>query len=415
MKRLCAAVLTLLFISTFTPVNAADTISITSSSAYTATIDSVGAIWKGNIPTKISFPAGTYSQKLEFQIQGILPYSVLADRATGTQVEFELWSEQGKKVAYDTVYESDWNPVGPNTLVSMYLNESDAVGNPTLIVRTIYELSTTGLLTRYLKSEQRFQVSIISAKKPATVDVTAASYETDGLTWSFSALSDPSVTTYELGMKFIKSPGLDPTVVANYGDFIPVTSATAPKTILKFTEVKKLIAPYISDFSNSAVGVAVRAKNGGMSGDWGKWFYFETKYISAYEAKLIQDAAKADQEKNDRINRCSVTNTGISDLLKLTDFYIAKYPSNAIFSNLKSQIPTPLDCSNAADVSMSLPISNQDSKLSWIDSQLKSAMNLADFPPSASAKKATITCVKGTMKKTITAVNPKCPAGYKKK
>jgi hypothetical protein len=33
----------------------------------------------------------------------------------------------------------------------------------------------------------------------------------------------------------------------------------------------------------------------------------------------------------------------------------------------------------------------------------------------AVGKKATITCVKGKLAKKITAVNPKCPSGYKKK
>jgi hypothetical protein len=31
------------------------------------------------------------------------------------------------------------------------------------------------------------------------------------------------------------------------------------------------------------------------------------------------------------------------------------------------------------------------------------------------AKKTTITCVKGKLTKKVTAVGPKCPAGYKKK
>jgi hypothetical protein len=33
----------------------------------------------------------------------------------------------------------------------------------------------------------------------------------------------------------------------------------------------------------------------------------------------------------------------------------------------------------------------------------------------AAAKKATITCIKGKTSKKVTAVNPKCPTGYKKK
>ena len=34
---------------------------------------------------------------------------------------------------------------------------------------------------------------------------------------------------------------------------------------------------------------------------------------------------------------------------------------------------------------------------------------------SKSAKKSTITCIKGKLIKKVTAVNPKCPSGYKKK
>jgi len=34
---------------------------------------------------------------------------------------------------------------------------------------------------------------------------------------------------------------------------------------------------------------------------------------------------------------------------------------------------------------------------------------------SLSKKKVTITCVKGKLTKKVTAINPKCPSGYKKK
>ena len=40
------------------------------------------------------------------------------------------------------------------------------------------------------------------------------------------------------------------------------------------------------------------------------------------------------------------------------------------------------------------------------------------FPPEdakPAAKKTTITCIKGKLSKKVTAVSPKCPAGYKKK
>jgi hypothetical protein len=35
--------------------------------------------------------------------------------------------------------------------------------------------------------------------------------------------------------------------------------------------------------------------------------------------------------------------------------------------------------------------------------------------PATTAKKTTITCIKGKITKKVTGVNPKCPIGYKKK
>ena len=42
-------------------------------------------------------------------------------------------------------------------------------------------------------------------------------------------------------------------------------------------------------------------------------------------------------------------------------------------------------------------------------------VDLVTFDVYASAKATTITCIKGKTTKKVTAVNPKCPAGYKKK
>jgi hypothetical protein len=42
-------------------------------------------------------------------------------------------------------------------------------------------------------------------------------------------------------------------------------------------------------------------------------------------------------------------------------------------------------------------------------------IDLATFDVYAAAKATTITCIKGKITKKVTAVNPKCPAGYKKK
>lgn len=408
MKKFMGLIVGVLLIGSSTNAVAAETLSITESSDYTAVVEVVGQVWKGKIPTRIAYPAGSSSQKLEFQIQGILPQSVLGNRATGTDVEFEIWSDAGKKIAYDTVYSSDWNPVGPNTLVSMYLYEADAIGTHTMIVRTIYELSTTGLLTRYLKSEQRFTINITSAKKPATIDLTAGSYETAGVSVNFSPLSDSSITGYELGMRFLKSPGLDMTQGANYTDFVRVGTAQAPKTLVLYSDIRKYSAGYISEFSGSAVGIAVRAKNSGMTGDWGKWYYFETKYLLSHEQGLEND-------KQNRVKRCAEANKFLSDITYLADNYSLKYPLNPVFSSVRSQVPMSIECTNASDLSMESPIKIQEDRLFALWNELNANMKLADTPPPAVTKKITITCVKGKVTKKVTSKAPICPAGYKKK
>jgi len=45
----------------------------------------------------------------------------------------------------------------------------------------------------------------------------------------------------------------------------------------------------------------------------------------------------------------------------------------------------------------------------------KAAADKAAADKAAVAKKITITCIKGKLTKKVTAVKPKCPAGYKKK
>ena len=418
MKKLMTLVLGILLIGGSTNAIAAETLSITESTDYTAVVEVVGQVWKGKIPTRVAYPAGSSSQKLEFQIQGILPHAVLGNRATGTDVEFEIWSDAGKKIAYDTVYSSDWNPVGPNTLVSMYLYESEAIGTHTMIVRTIYELSTTGLLTRYIKSEQRFTIRIISAAKPAQVDLTTASDFTNGggyalgTKYGFTPLSTPTVIRYEVGLLVMKSPGLDPAANASYLEPVVYKTINSGSFELYYDELKPELLKYMSDLSDRAFIIKVRAVSEGGAGVWGKGYYTKTQEILDAEARKKLLAETAEAQKLDRINRCSVINNAIPQLENLVNAYIAKYPANPTFSSFKSEIPAPLNCSSAGDPSMAATISDQDARLATLDQRLTSAMQLADRPP---ASKKTITCVKGKVTKKVTGTAPKCPSGYKKK
>ena len=160
MKRLIAIVLGIALISP-TPANANQLAVIETNNFVIGSTTNTPNIWQGNIPTSIG--VGKYDRyKVEFSIQGLLPYETLAaknSRGTGVNVEFEIWSDSGKKVAYDTVSSYSWNPVGPNTLVDFYLFDMP-IGTHTLIIRTQYELSTTGLLTRYVEGKITQKITI---------------------------------------------------------------------------------------------------------------------------------------------------------------------------------------------------------------------------------------------------------------
>ena len=65
--------------------------------------------------------------------------------------------------------------------------------------------------------------------------------------------------------------------------------------------------------------------------------------------------------------------------------------------------PTPMPATTPAPVSP-LPINPSPT-----------AMATSVVAPKIVAKKITITCIKGKLIKKVTAINPKCPSGYKKK
>lgn len=138
---------------------------VVESRPVTASIAGVGNVWSGNVPSKIALNPYSGSSEIAFQIQAVLPYATVADLSTGTSIEFEVWSSGGKKVTYETVYSSDWNPVGVKTLVKMYVWSDMTPASYTLIVRTIYKTRTNGLLSNYLKDEKSFPFVVVDSGK----------------------------------------------------------------------------------------------------------------------------------------------------------------------------------------------------------------------------------------------------------
>jgi len=174
MKKLIALIL----ISLLIPIPSASAndklATVKETTIVTGSTSVTSNIWKGNIPTRVGIRQ--YSNYLvEFPIQGLLAYETLGaknSRGTGVTVEFEIWSAGGKKLGYDTIYSSSWNPVGPNTSVEFYLFDYP-VGTHTLIIRTKYELSTTGLLTTYWEGKIQQAITVYDIDAQARIDAEA--------------------------------------------------------------------------------------------------------------------------------------------------------------------------------------------------------------------------------------------------
>jgi len=403
-----------------------DVLSVASSSPYTGSIDGVGEVWRGNIPTKVVYPAGSFSMKLEFPIQAILPYSVVGNRSTGTDVEFEIWSSAGKKIAYDTVYSFDWNPVGPNTLVSMYIYEADANATHTLIIRTIYELSTNGLLTRYLKSERTLPIQFTVAKKPDVTDLTSANTDSSSqITYTFKSSSNS--TSYEVGIRYLIPGSVSKTTSASYYPFTFLKKVNSSPFTVTYEEIKSFLNPKNVDLSKSAIGIAVRGVNDYMIGDWGAWYYTDTNEIvvadsraklaaEAADAKAKADAKAAEQASLILAASCNFANNQIVALTSKVESALTKYPTNSTFASIRSQIPSSLDCSQSAISGFNSKVDQLKNASDSLDSDVQIELgrllrieNLAKTPT-----KVTISCKKGKTVKKVTGTKPVCPAGYKK-
>jgi len=301
---------------------------VSSKTTVISEIPTVGQIWRGDIPVSVSYPSDSFSEKLEFPIIGILPKDVLADRARGVEVEFAIWSDAGIKLGSQKVYSFSWNPVGPNTMVSMYLTQNPSLyGIHTMLITTSYTTSTTGLLSRYLKDEKRVQIEIkklLASKKPDSPDL-KNSWENGNAILEFAAIvSNPPVTKYQLSVSSLLAPNLAPTSTFSYGAGTILLEGTDNKFVVTKSELTRYFAS-----GYAAIG--------------SEYILFRVEAINAI---------------------------GNSNL------------SNGIYFEPKSWGLQP----------HSLPVvSTQE------------------------PKRVTIICAKGKLTKKVTAIKPKCPAGYKKK
>lgn len=391
---------------TLPPTKATGTV-IEASEDYIGTIASVGNIWKGKIPSRVSYPLSSSSQYIYFFIEGLIPYSSLADKATGVEVEFELWNSKGKKVADETVYSFDWNPVGPNTMVGLRVSEDDAVGNHTLIIRTIYELSTTGLLTRYLEQEDKRQLTIVSRKKDQTITFKQiADTSLDKGTINLYS-SDVSSTEYSLTPQLRSTTpntcsAADRTItLISSGTCTLSASHPGSESIGAAREVLmsfKILAgkPRTpTDFAGSRDGTSINYTIGGTY-DPGTTFDVSISPILNPTAPPTSAFSYYGPALWKSFSTPAFTITP-DDLNSYFNGIILPY------SKFKSVVLVRVRSTNALGSS------------DWSTGIYSLVRDFGIIDTGSGAKSTTITCVKGKLIKKVTAVNPKCPSGYKKK
>ena len=146
--------------------------------------------------------------------------------------------------------------------------------------------------------------------------------------------------------------------------------------------------------------------------------------ISKFELASTDAASVAKAEAEAKAKADLVTTKEKTDLciqhnsdIKLVVYSLTTaktlYPaSELLLQGIIDNAPESIDCSYIDVETFDAELRGEKSLLKAFDAIAKSTIASAQ---SLSKKKVTITCVKGKLTKKVTAVNPKCPTGYKKK
>ena len=438
MKRLIFALT--LFTSILVPVPAhagSDAVNV-STFPVIANIPLVGNIWSANIPTAVQFEkSSTYPcGDIIIPVTGLLPYSTLADKANGTSIDFSVWSDAGAKIGSGSISSYNWNPVGPITQAKIFVCGQNVVGIHTLLIETLYYTSTTGLLSRYLstKNQSRINISLQQAP-PLEVSDFKISQNGEQIVGTWSAPStDAPITGYEVGL-FDTSPtsplpplGLD---LKNVVILKLVTSASR-QAVVTWSEIAKA-----TDFPGSSIVIKVRAQSDSGAAPWSNGIYLtkqqfiDNKPVTSVPPKPSFTAFVLSNNASVITVQLSANDVaGYLSGLKVTGF-ISKLRRVNGLDQIGPVVPISTATAHtvnwndatSGDYEVAVALINSLGQGEWSDYKLVvvPSQNLKSTPAKAVADKAakkkavTITCIKGKLTKKVTAVKPKCPAGYKKK
>lgn len=239
-------------------------------------------IWRGSVPTEVSIPvsyAGSTKPcgNLIFNIEAVAPSSELLNRATGIDVDFEIWSNSGAKIGSAWLYSGSWNPVSTTNQVKIFLCDDNSYGTHTLLVKNKRTISTTGLLSRYLEDKMTSQITII---KPAPLPKAPGKLNYSWSTGKFTFKAPTSsVTGYEVllatSLTGVKPPSKNGTVLESQFEEMQVVKQIPSST---FTLTKSEIAEFIPKL-NSMILIKIRALNNEGNGPTNTGLYVLVKDV----------------------------------------------------------------------------------------------------------------------------------------
>lgn len=392
------------------PAKASSTINLEETQNFVGQIQGVGNIWTGLLPTRIAYPVDSLISTLSFPIQGLLPIDTLRDSLTGVDVTFEIWSDAGKKIGNAHIFSSDWNPAGPNTLVSMYIYGDGAIGTQTLIIRTQYNLRSNGLVTTYLKQETKQPIQIVVAKSAQNI--------------TFSSIKDHSISdgTFNIYNSDVQSSyytlpvsvsSLTPNVCTI--NQLVVTLLTVGTCQLQASQGGNDVYNPASMVTNTfQVLPPPPSAPGSISGFQGSNGSDSLNFT--FQAPISNPMVSGYQVQISRLYSTTADPTATinyvgSRILKTVDTEPFSVSFDEVKSYLQSQVT---DISNVTVLIQARAVNSYGvGNLSGGTYFPPTTFNFA--PPLPSAKKVTITCIKGKLTRKISALKPNCPTGFSRK
>lgn len=433
---ICALLIAALVSSSPLPALAGGDAEVLSSNQFVGRINTVGDIWSAELPNEIQYEkSSTYPcGDLIITFKGLLPYAVLADKSRGVSINLDIWTDSGAKIAGGTLNEYEWNPVGPLTQEKLFICGKNVVGTHTLIVETIYETASNGLLSRYLSSTHKQNIKIsIKKDPPAMMESFKVSWGTGyRLITNWSApTSESEITGYQIGLfettEATRNQDVD---LSSTAKILETVSASTFTKDLNWGNFEK-----VSANSGTIYKLRIRALSSSGVGAWSNSYILEPADLQKYLVPITEKPPPPlfSVEINQADPTQVLVNLGSANFVS----NINKYKVSGWVSKIKNergvetigttgQINSPgnyrFTWTDAVPGKYLIAAAfiNEIGQGDWSDFKeievpfpfLSSADKQTENIPK---KKKTIICAKGKLTKKITSTTPKCPIGFRKK